>query len=139
MNKRAFGNAPFPLAYAVPAHAFSEISIRRSQTADLLSFTARGASNASHFLIEGSRDGAQFEALGSIDAVGSRIHTPRTYTAVFEDPECNYYRIRQIDTVAGSSYKMINQTRNSLLIRSAYGYDEFSRMPERRYASHLIF
>jgi len=75
----------------------------------LLTWTTLQESNTSHFLIEHSGNGQQFDVIGRVTA-GGNTSVPSTYT--FTDPAPvangnNFYRLRQVDLDGQSAYSEV--------------------------------
>ena len=75
----------------------------------LLTWTTLQESNTSHFLVERSVNGQQFDVIGKVTASGN-TSLPTTY--MFTDPspvagQINYYCLRQVDRDARSAYSEV--------------------------------
>lgn len=72
---------------------------RAEQRAVVLNWATGSEFNSDHFVVERSRDGSFFTALGEVAAAGSSSTTSE-YTFIDTAPErgVNYYRLRQVDT-----------------------------------------
>jgi hypothetical protein len=79
----------------------------RITTVDLL-WTTSSEQNSSHFLVERSADGRDFEVIGSVDAMGDRS-IPTDYQFTDENPirGMNYYRLRMVDLDGTSGYSNV--------------------------------
>ena len=74
----------------------------------LLSWQSAAEENASHFLLEHSKDGIQFETLGRIAAEGnSTITSSYSVTNFFPSQPDNYYRLKMVDLDESFEYSSI--------------------------------
>lgn len=74
----------------------------------LLNWTTASEENSSHFLIEHSVDGIQFETLGKVEASGNTIVTSNyRFTNILPSIGDNYYRLKMIDMDGTFEYSSI--------------------------------
>ena len=79
-----------------------------SKGESILSWETASEVNASHFLVEHSEDGIQFETLGKIKAVGNTNSISNyRYTHHFPSNPDNYYRLKMIDQDETFEYSSI--------------------------------
>jgi hypothetical protein len=91
---------------------FNAVLDVETQTVDLLWETAREI-NSSHFIIERSLDGIEFEQIGEYTAAGNtdfQLH----YSGVDEEPlgGLSYYRLKLFNTAGEAVYSKISSVRN---------------------------
>ncbi len=94
------------LAAGASAQPFTAATVRRAGAADRISFSVRSECNTRYYLIEGSRDGQDYEILSRLDAAGN-TRTPRAYAATLYDTAIRSYRIRQVDNTAAGLYSAV--------------------------------
>lgn len=100
--------SPFTLASTVEANPLpvellyfeSNCELNRTQ----LNWATASEINASHFELEGSRNGMIWEKIGSVDAQGTSM-LQNTYSfAIPENLAYNYFRLKQLDLNGNSEY-----------------------------------
>ncbi|MBK8880588.1 MAG: hypothetical protein IPN74_19380 [Haliscomenobacter sp.] len=88
----------FTTSSSLPVELSAFYSVKRSQKGIALLWSTSSEINNSHFEVERSANGADWDMLGKVDGHGT-TSVPREY--VFEDPApaagLNYYRLRQVD------------------------------------------
>ncbi len=77
-----------------------------------LSWTTYSETDNAYFLIERSREGGTFQAIGRVRGAGNSL-TPRHYTFTDHRPlsGANYYRLRQVDTDGSYTYSALRSVR----------------------------
>jgi len=82
--------------------------VNASQRQAMLSFSTASESNASHFAIEHSTDGKEFQEIGSLPAHGTSTE-PHSYEFTHEGavPGNNYYRLRMEDYDGSFKYSSV--------------------------------
>jgi hypothetical protein len=79
-------------------------AVETSKTVSL-NWSTSSEKNSSHFIVERSRDGLQFDSVGAVTALG-RFDLPTTYEFVDLTPVagCKYYRVRIVDLDGTEEY-----------------------------------
>lgn len=92
----------------------SGFTARKSGSVNLLQWTTAQESNSSHFVVERSAGGQQFENIGEVEAAGNSS-AKRTYNFADDKPLIgnNYYRIRAVDKDNASKLSDIKTVRNT--------------------------
>lgn len=96
-----------PLAFVLPIELIS-FKAKESKTNVLLNWTTASERNSSHFNIEHSTDGAQFESIGRLETAGESS-VLQNYEFEHVDPASgdNYYRLAHYDLDGTLSYSDI--------------------------------
>ncbi len=88
--------------------ALSSFQGQARSTDIFLRWTTESEQNNSHMIIERSRDGQRFEAIGQVEGAGTSL-TPREYSFIDTRPSSgkNYYRLMQVDFDGAVDYSEI--------------------------------
>lgn len=107
-NRDEFGLDDIVISSVSLPISLVSFSAEPSSTATRLTFTTALELNNSHFLIERSPNGAQYEAIGRVPGAGNSS-TIQEYTFTDEKPlqGINYYRLKQVDFDGQFSYSPV--------------------------------
>lgn len=97
----------FTISNALPVELVKFEAVKRGTTA-LLTWSTASEENNSHFEIERSKDGANFEKIGDVQGNGN-TQTLTEYEFTDETPQSghNYYRLKQVDFDDSYSYSLM--------------------------------
>lgn len=85
-----------------------------------LNWTTQQERNTSHFIIEYSKDGRQWESIGRVNAVGNNAGTSNySYTHILPIKGMNYYRLKQVDLDGSHS---LSETRSIYFSKNQTGF-----------------
>ncbi|MFT3980206.1 MAG: T9SS type A sorting domain-containing protein [Ferruginibacter sp.] len=94
-------------SYAVLPVTLLEFTARNNQASVDLYWKTGSEINASHFIVERSADGLQYEAIGQVAALNSSNGGSYSYTDVNPLNGINYYRLKEVDINGSYTYSEV--------------------------------
>lgn len=88
---------------SLSAQPFTKCSLVRNGANDVLSFSVKSESNVRYYLLEASRDSASYDIVARTAARGNKM-LAQQYSLCSYDTNYRYYRVRQVDMMAGIVY-----------------------------------